>query len=127
MKLEPISKESFLRTVASDNDKIKKAFLYLRHIDNEGIGTVTKNELEDIFKTVYTQLYNKNLVPLFEEFQTVSNHLLIDMKKFKQWVLDYIRIQKVRSYPKLTQEDIDFLNTRLAHERFEGGEISGRR
>lgn len=127
IKQEPISKEHFLRVVAGDNDKIKRAFLYLRQIDNEGIGTVTKNELEDIFKTVYpSQLNDKNIVPLFEEFQTVSNHLLIDMRKFKQWVMDYIRVQKVKSYPKLTQEDIEFLNNKLAHDSF-GADISGRR
>ena len=83
-KLDLIFAEEFLEIITKDKSKMKTAFLYVRHIDKEGIGTVTKNEMDDIFKTVYEdELKSNNLYTIFEEFQTNSNHLLIDIRKFK--------------------------------------------
>lgn len=53
---------------------------------------------------------------IFKEFETVSNHLLIDMKKFKSWVMQYIKIENVKNYPKLTERDLIFLNDKLKND-----------
>ena len=38
------------------------------------------------------------------------------MKKFKSWVMQYIKIENVKNYPKLTERDLIFLNDKLKND-----------
>lgn len=48
---------------------------------------MTKTELDDILRTVYKDdLGDKDLMEILHTFKQYSNNLLIDIKKFKEWI-----------------------------------------
>lgn len=56
-------------------------------IDKDHNGYVTKNELDDILKLHYKeQLGECNLYPIINRFCSISNKILIDYNRFRQWM-----------------------------------------
>lgn len=60
----------------------------IKEIDKEHNGYVTSTELDDIIKISYKlQLSDKNLKPLFRPFSSIQNKILIDYKKFRDYLM----------------------------------------
>ena len=68
----------------------------IKDIDKEHNGYVTTTELDDILKICYKkELEDKNLKYIFQPFSSIQNKILIDYKKFRDFLLDTIRRDKV--------------------------------
>ena len=52
-KLSPISDDKFIEILIGDPLKLKGMFLFVRQIDRDSTGFITRNEFDDILKTVY--------------------------------------------------------------------------
>ena len=84
--------EVVVRAIVKDNQLVKIMHT-IRSIDGDKNGFVTNQELEDILKLCYKEQLGKyNLKPVFKEFASQSNRLLIDYTKFKEAIVE--RLQK---------------------------------
>jgi Ca2+-binding EF-hand superfamily protein len=87
VKIGPITEREFLEVVWRDN-KIKQVMLMIKQIDRDHNGYVTASELDDIVKIVYAEsLKTKDLIPIMSKFCSIQNRILIDYKKFRDWIL----------------------------------------
>jgi Ca2+-binding EF-hand superfamily protein len=79
----------------------------IKSIDRDGNGYVTNTELDDILKLTFPdELPYKRLKPLFKEFASIQNRILIDYKKFRDKLLFLIdRYQEAEDIKKQQQED----------------------
>jgi Ca2+-binding EF-hand superfamily protein len=63
----------------------------IKQIDRDGNGYVTSTELDDILKLTFPEeLTNKRLKPIFKDFASIQNRILIDYKKFRDRLLSQI-------------------------------------
>jgi Ca2+-binding EF-hand superfamily protein len=63
----------------------------IKQIDRDGNGYVTSTELDDILKLTFPEeLTNKRLKPIFKDFASIQNRILIDYKKFRDRLLSLI-------------------------------------
>ena len=84
--------EVVVRAIVKDNQLVNIMHT-IRSIDGDKNGFVTNQELEDILKLCYKEQLGKyNLKPVFKEFASQSNRLLIDYTKFKEAIVE--RLQK---------------------------------
>ena len=86
-KLTPMDGDDFINILIKDPTKLKSMFLFVRQIDKDNTGFITRNEFDDILKTVYKQLESKELYPFMNEFASISNPLLINFRKFKEQII----------------------------------------
>lgn len=64
----------------------------IKDIDKEHNGYVTITELDDILKIYYKkELTDKNLKEIFKPFASIQNRILIDYKKFRDFLLGKIK------------------------------------
>lgn len=63
-----------------------KVTLAIRQIDIDRNGYVTRNELDDILKMCYEGFLHKNLDSLYNPFASIQNNILIDHKRFVEWI-----------------------------------------
>lgn len=64
----------------------------IKDIDKEHNGYVTSTELDDIMKIYFKEeLGNKNLKLIFRPFASIQNKILIDYKKFRDFLLNGIK------------------------------------
>lgn len=76
----------FGQIVAQDSLKLHKVTNTIRQIDIDRNGYVTRNELDDILKMCFTELVHKNLDKLYNPFASIQNNILIDHKRFVDWI-----------------------------------------
>lgn len=63
----------------------------IKQIDKDGNGYVTNTELDDILKLTFPEeLTTKRLKPIFKDFASIQNRILIDYKKFRDQLLSLI-------------------------------------
>ena len=85
-QLQPISEEEFLNVLITNNKMADIMFL-IRGIDKDHNGYITRTELDDIIKhNIKEHLFHKDLQPIITRFCSLANPILIDYKKFQQWV-----------------------------------------
>ena len=65
--------------------------MMIKQIDRDHNGYVTSSELDDILKIKYPSLKTKDLIPIVTKFSSIQNRILIDYKKFRDWVLTGIK------------------------------------
>ena len=64
-------------------------------IDKDRNGYVTNAELDDILKMIFpTTLGNKNIRGIFAHFSSSANKVLIDYKRFRDFIMESIGITK---------------------------------
>ncbi len=64
----------------------------IKDIDKEHNGYVTSTELDDILKICYKkELTDKNLKEIFKPFASIQNRILIDYKKFRDYLLKALK------------------------------------
>ena len=81
-------KESHLIRLMYEDNQMKEIMLLIKQIDKDHNGYVTSTELDDILKLIYPKkLKNKDLIPVLTQFSSIQNKILIDYKKFRNWVL----------------------------------------
>lgn len=67
----------------------------IKDIDKEHNGYVTSTELDDILKINYkNELTDKNLKEIFRPYASIQNRILIDYKKFRDYLLKSISDEK---------------------------------
>lgn len=92
--LKPYSKEELAKLVCRDN-KMVDIMRAIKDIDKEHNGYVTSTELDDILKICYKKdLLDKNLKNIFRPFASIQNKILIDYKKFRDFLLQAITEQR---------------------------------
>ena len=70
----------------------------IKDIDKEHNGYVTVTELDDILKLAYKkELEDKNLKEIFKPFASIQNRILIDYKKFRDFLLKKITQAAIKS------------------------------
>jgi hypothetical protein len=65
----------------------------IKDIDKERNGYVTSTELDDILKN---ELKDKDLMPIFSPYASIQNKILIDYKKFRDYLLKGINDNKLK-------------------------------
>jgi Ca2+-binding EF-hand superfamily protein len=71
------------------NNKLVDIMRAIKDIDKEHNGYVTSTELDDILKLSYKkELSDKNLKLMFKPFSSIQNKILIDYKKFRDYLLN---------------------------------------
>lgn len=63
----------------------------IKQIDKDNNGYVTSTELDDILKLSFPVLQSRNLKPVFKEFESLQNKILIDYKRFRDRLWGLIR------------------------------------
>ena len=63
----------------------------IKEIDKDNNGYVTSTEMDDIMKLHYPSLKNKNLKKIMRPYASIQNRILIDYKKFRDYL---VRLQK---------------------------------
>jgi predicted ribosome quality control (RQC) complex YloA/Tae2 family protein len=78
----------------------------IKQIDRDGNGYVTSTELDDILKLTFPEeLTMKRLKPMFKEFASIQNRILIDYKKFRDKLLQLIaKYKEAEDIKKLREE-----------------------
>ena len=85
--LIPISPNDLINIIGKDN-KMVDIMRCIKEIDKEHNGYVTSTELDDILKLCYKkELSDKNLKIIFKPYASIQNKILIDYKKFRDWLL----------------------------------------
>jgi hypothetical protein len=85
--LTPISEEEFIQSIYAGK-KLREIMLQVKEIDAQRNGYVTSYELDDIIKLQYPKEFrNKDLTSITSKFESIQNKILIDYKKFRDWVL----------------------------------------
>ena len=79
--------ETALIDMMLETDRLKEISMAFREIDPDRNGFVTQQELDDIFRENYGEkMHGKHMFKLIKNFRSVSNKILIDFTKFKNWV-----------------------------------------
>jgi len=60
----------------------------IKDIDREHNGYVTATELDDIVKLAFPALLNRDLKDIFRPYASIQNKILIDYKKFRDFLLN---------------------------------------
>lgn len=64
----------------------------IKEIDREHNGYVTSTELDDILKLNYKEeLSTKNLKQMFKPYASIQNKILIDYKRFRDYILGKLK------------------------------------
>jgi|694.fasta_scaffold118204_2 Ca2+-binding EF-hand superfamily protein len=70
------------------NNKLKEISMAFREIDKERTGMITSPEMDDIFRFHYPEdLKEKHIYDILKPFEVVSNKILIEYKKFREWLV----------------------------------------
>ena len=78
-----------------DESKLNKIQLMFRQIDSDRTGVITSSELDDIMRLNYpAELATNTVKHLLKPFESVQNAVLIDYRKFIQWLLSEVTILK---------------------------------
>jgi len=86
---KPLTDLNDLVKVFAEENKLVQVMKTIRSIDRDKNGYVTNQELEDILKLHYnSQLQKFDLKPLFKEFCSQSNRLLINYSSFKERIIE---------------------------------------
>ena len=95
--LEPFTLQDLallFHSISSQNERNEKLASIMRNIksiDRDGNGYVTSTELDDILKLTFPdELTTKRLKPIFKDFASIQNRILIDYKKFRDSLLSLI-------------------------------------
>jgi len=88
------------------NEKLASIIRNIKQIDRDGNGYVTSTELDDILKLTFPEeLTMKRLKPMFKEFASIQNRILIDYKKFRDKLLQLIaKYKEAEDIKKLREE-----------------------
>ena len=87
IKLKPITRGELI-LIMFKNNKLAEMFRIIYSIDQSRNGFVTQTELDDILKILYKdELADKDLKPLIKPFCCISNKILVDYKKFRDYIL----------------------------------------
>jgi hypothetical protein len=74
-------------------------------MDKDRNGYVTDTELDDLMKVVYTDLKPYDLLPIIEMFLSTGSTILIDYRKFKEYLyLAIVQHQKLIDRKKKAKE-----------------------
>lgn len=68
----------------------------IKEIDPDRNGYVTQTELDDIMKLKYAELEKRNLIPIISKYCSIQNKILIDYKKFKDFLVKGMEIIKAK-------------------------------
>mmetsp|Transcript_37012 Transcript_37012/g.56752 ORF Transcript_37012/g.56752 Transcript_37012/m.56752 type:complete len:169 (+) Transcript_37012:1449-1955(+) len=110
VKMVPFKDAELLHAMYKDN-KMKDIMLLIKQIDKDHNGYVTSTELDDILKLKYPkELKNKDLIPILTQFSSIQNRILIDYKKFRDWVLK--GQEKLRSQDEAKEQRINLLQAK---------------
>lgn len=83
----PIAPEKLAKIIYKDN-KLVDIMRSIKQIDKDHNGYVTSTELDDILKLNYKkELGDKNLKNLFKPYASIQNKILIDYKRFRDFLL----------------------------------------
>ncbi len=91
----------------------------IKQIDRDGNGYVTNTELDDILKLTFpNELTTKRLKPIFKEFASIQNKILIDYKRFRDKLLilinNYEEGQRIRKLKEEEERNQSLRKKRLA-------------
>ena len=79
--------EEFIKIIKEKN-KLSEVFKIIREIDRDHNGYITQTELDDILKLLYPEEFkNVNLKAVYLPFTSIANKILVDYKKFRDYVL----------------------------------------
>ena len=77
---------------------------------------MTSTELDDILKLNFPEaLQNKRLKPIFREFESLQNKILIDYKKFRNRLLQIISVEGQK---KAISESMDLKKQKVAEKLY---------
>ena len=83
--------EDFVKVIL-DSKKFYNVMRCIKEIDKEHNGYVTTTELDDIFKLIYpNQFGDKDLKKIFKNFESISNTILIDYKKLRDFIMEEMK------------------------------------
>lgn len=86
---EPISELDFINVFSEDN-KMQKIMNLIRFIDKDKNGFITTSEMTDILKETYpAKLKDKEFKHLYKPFCSIQNPILLDYKRFREFILHY--------------------------------------
>ena len=68
----------------------------IKEIDPDRNGYVTQTELDDIMKLKYAELEKRDLIPIISKYCSIQNKILIDYKKFKDFLVKGMEIMKAK-------------------------------
>eukprot|EP00347_Sterkiella_histriomuscorum_P012608 403367915 len=92
--LKPYSMER-LADLIFRNNQLVDIMRAIKDIDKEHNGYVTVTELDDILKISYkAELADKNLKAMFKPYASIQNKILIDYKKFRDYILEKLKLMK---------------------------------
>ena len=95
---------------------MKELFKYIREIDRDHNGFVTQTELDDILKILFKQeLENVTLKPIFLPFTSLANKVLVDYKKFRDYIVRELEDSKAKKSPlafRYSPEDLKGMHSR---------------
>ena len=103
-RLLPYTAEQLLKLVSLDS-KMVEIMRAIKDIDKERNGYVTSTELDDILKIHYKKdLIDKNLMPIFSPYSSIQNKILIDYKKFRDFLIKGINDNKLKQMSILREQ-----------------------
>lgn len=92
--LKPYSMDRLAELIFKNN-KLVDIMRAIKDIDKEHNGYVTVTELDDILKISYKkELSDKNLKAIFKPYASIQNKILIDYKKFRDFLLERLNYYK---------------------------------
>ena len=120
-------------------DKVNDIMRTVSEIDKDHNGYVTCTELDDILKLFYPhQLEDRDLTPIIQKFSSVQNKILIDYKKFRDWIkleikkkkaIKLLKAEKLRSN-KIDRDQDNFDRMSIENEdmvsRLDGDEVDSK-
>lgn len=87
IKRVPMESQDLLQLLHSNN-KLKEISLAFREIDPSRTGMITSPEMDDIFRHFYPEEFKeKHLFEILKPFEVISNKILIEYGKFRQWLV----------------------------------------
>ena len=91
LKRTPMETQELLQLLHANN-KLKEVSLAFREIDPHRTGMVTSPEMDDIFRYLYPEEFkDKHMYEITKPFEVISNKILIDYGKFRQWLVLELR------------------------------------
>jgi len=109
--LKPFSRQELADLIVKDNQMVQ-IMRHIKDIDKEHNGYVTVTELDDILKLAYKkELADKNLKEIFKPFASIQNRILIDYKKFRDFLLKKITQANLKSESRRQSQGINLFNT----------------
>ena len=93
--IAPYTLGDLARLINKDN-KLVEIMRRIKEIDKEHNGYVTSTELDDILRISYKkELEGKNVKAIFRPYSSIQNKILIDYKKFRDYLVD--KLKKLKS------------------------------